>query len=93
MGAPSLPGFRLDSMFFGFKPQDRVKLHESLFNLIWIGRGRWDWQTLYTMPVHIRRFWINKINKMLEEKEQQDIQRAQDAHNRRKKSKIPKSPL
>jgi len=93
MGAPSLPGFRLDSMFFGFKPQDRVKLHESLFNLIWIGRGRWDWQTLYTMPVHIRRFWINKINKMLEEKEQQDIQRAQDAQNRRKKSKIPKSPL
>lgn len=61
--------------------------------MIWIGAGRWDWQTLYTMPVHIRRFWINKLNKMQEEREQRIAQQTQDSSRRRKKSKIPKSPL
>jgi hypothetical protein len=90
IGAPSSPGFRLEQTFFGFKPEDRVQFHESLFNLIWEGAGRWDWETLYTMPVHIRRFWISKINKMHDEK-------AAAAEKLRssssKKPKVVKSPL
>jgi hypothetical protein len=90
MGAPSSQGFRLDQTFFGFKPEDRVLFHESLFNLVWAGQGRWDWETLYTMPVHIRRFWISKINKMQDE--------AMAAANNQKskpnaKPKVVKSPL
>jgi hypothetical protein len=90
MGAPSSQGFRLEQTFFGFKPEDRVSFHESLFNLVWVGAGRWDWETLYTMPVHIRRFWISKLNKM-----QDDAAAA--ANNRKSKSntkpKVVKSPL
>jgi hypothetical protein len=91
MGAPSNQGFRLVQTFFGFKPEDRVQLHESLFNLIWIGDGRWDWQTLYTMPVHIRRFWINKLNKMQDEKLAEAEK--QKSKNMPKKSRVVKSPL
>lgn len=88
--APSQQGFRLEQTFFGFKPEDRVTLHESLFNLVWHGAGRWDWNTLYNMPVYIRRFWISKINKM-----QDDAAYAADQARRKKKSKpnIVKSPL
>jgi len=82
----------LEQTFFGFKPEDRVKLHESLFNLIWYGAGRWDWETLYTMPVYIRRFWIKKINKMNEEAEQR-AEQLQAKQQAKRKQKIVKSPL
>lgn len=92
MEAPSLLGFRLAPTFFGFKPEDRVKHHESLFNLLWHGAGRWDWETLYNMPIYLRRFWIKKINKMTEDaisqaEQQRSKQRAKQT------SKIVKSPL
>ena len=69
MGAPSILGFQLVPTFFGFKPTDRVILHENLFNLIWRGEGRWDWDTIYYMPIMIRQFWIKRINKMDEDAE------------------------
>jgi hypothetical protein len=81
----------LEQTFFGFKPEDRVQLHESLFNLIWVGQGRWDWDTLYTMPVHIRRFWISKLNKMHDEKQSATEQAKAKASI--KKPKVVKSPL
>ena len=91
-GAPSSPGFRLEQTFFGFKPEDRVALHESLFNLLWYGAGRWDWETLYNMPVYLRRFWIKKINKMNQES-QQRAEEQQAKQKSKQRSKIVKSPL
>lgn len=92
MGAPSLQGFRLDQTFFGFKPEDRVKLHESLFDLIWFGQGRWDWETLYTMPVYLRRFWIKKINKLTED-QRAALEKQRSKQQFKQKPKIVKSPL
>ena len=92
MGAPSSQGFRLAQTFFGFKPVDRVKHHESLFNLLWFGAGRWDWETLYNMPIYLRRFWIKKLNKMTEESEMRAEQQRSKQQNKRG-PKIVKSPL
>jgi hypothetical protein len=88
--APSLPGFVLEQTFFGFKPEDRVKLHENIFNLIWWGAGRWDWDTVYHMPVHIRRFWTKKVNKMIEDENERKEQLANATKHKRKS--VPKSP-
>ena len=63
MGAPLLPGFLLEQTFFGFKPEDRTILHENIFNLIWVGEGRWDWNTVYNMPIFLRKFWIEQVNR------------------------------
>jgi len=87
--APSLQGFQLTQTFFGFNPEDRVQLHESLFDLVWHGAGRWDWNTLYTMPVYIRRFWISKINKMQDEA----AAAREKVKAKTKKPTIIKSPL
>lgn len=81
--APLLPGFPLEQTFFGFKPEDRIALHENIFNLIWHGEGRWDWDTIYTMPIFLRKFYIKQINAILEtrqaaadkQREQQDKMR------------------
>jgi hypothetical protein len=92
MGAPSSPGFQLGQTFFGFKPEDRVTHHESLFNLLWYGAGRWDWETLYNMPVYLRRFWIKKINKMTEEA-QARAEQQRSKQQAKRGQKIVKSPL
>jgi len=64
--APLLPCFALEETFFGFKPEDRVNLHSNIFDLIWAGEGRWDWQTVYNMPIFLRTFYIKKINSLYE---------------------------
>ena len=56
----------MDQNFFGFKPQDRVQLHDNLFNLVWYGEGRWDWDTVYNMPIHIRRYWAKRVNEIVQ---------------------------
>jgi hypothetical protein len=62
---PSNHCFQLDQNFFGFKPEHRIDLHDNLFNLIWHGEGRWDWDTIYNMPVHIRRHWSKRVNDII----------------------------
>lgn len=64
--APSKQGFRLDQTFFGFNSNDRIRLHKTLFDLIWAGAGRWDWDTVYNMPIFLRNFWIDSLNKKLQ---------------------------
>ena len=39
------------------------------------GDGRWDWNTLYNLPVFIRKFWIRKINQKTEKQNEQTEQR------------------
>jgi hypothetical protein len=63
--APLKPGFNLDRTFFGLEPADRLAIHEMLFDLIWWGAGRWDWNTVYNMPIFLRTFWIKKLNEKL----------------------------
>jgi len=89
MGALSLLAFALEQTFFGFKPEDRVRLHESIFNLIWWGDGRWDWDTVYNMPIFLRDFWIKKVNKIIGEKEEaaEEIRNQQLAAAARAKSR------
>jgi hypothetical protein len=88
MEAPSKLGFNLDQTFFGFKPEDRVKLHENIFNLIWWGAGRWDWDTVYNMPVHIRKFWVKKVNKIIQDEDEAHQKRIDEIKNKRKS--VPK---
>lgn len=86
MGAPSQPGFHSDHNFFGFKPHDRVQMHNNLFNLIWHGEGRWNWNDIYHMPIHIRKLWTTRINKILQD--QQDHAEAVLAARKNNKNKM-----
>jgi hypothetical protein len=93
MEAPSLPGFQLDQTFFGFKPEHRLDLHDNLFNLIWHGEGRWDWDMLYNMPIFLRRFYTKRVNKLIEDRNAQHEAAIEKAKNKRKSNNIPKSPF
>ena len=86
--APSSLGFKLEQTFFGFKPQDRVQLHENIFNLIWHGEGRWDWDTIYTMPIFLRKFYIKRVNAIIQER----IDRVEQQQQKQKSRTTTKSP-
>jgi len=62
MEAPSMLAFACNQTFFGFNPEDQVQLHDHIFELIWAGDGRWDWDTVYNLPIQIRNYWVKKIN-------------------------------
>lgn len=93
MEAPSLLGFRLDQTFFGFKPEHRIDLHNNLFNLLWHGEGRWDWDTLYNMPVFLRKFYVKRVNKLIEDRNEAQEAAIEKAKNKRKSNNIAKSPF
>jgi len=92
MEAPSKLGFNLAQTFFGFKPEDRVALHDNIFNMIWHGEGRWDWGTIYEMPIFLRRHWVKRINKIIEERTEYQNQIAEQ-RKRGRKSKTTSTSL
>jgi hypothetical protein len=83
----------LDQTFFGFKPEQRVDLHDNLFNLLWHGDGRWDWDMLYNMPIFLRKFYVKRVNKLIEERNAQQEAAIENAKKKRKSNSIPKSPF
>jgi len=70
MEAPLLPGFPSNLIFSGFNAQYRLNLHESIFNLIWFGEGRWSWDDIYNMPIFMRRYWINRVSGIIKDREE-----------------------
>ena len=89
MEAPSLLGFNLEQTFFGFKPKHRVQLHDKLFDLLWAGEDRFDWDTIYNLPLPIRRFWVTKINKEREEQAERASAALEKAQARNSRTKTP----
>jgi len=67
MEAPSFLPFNLEQTFFGFKPEDRVKFHEGIFNLLWYANGKLAWDDIYHMPIFLRNYYVKRVNKMIEQ--------------------------
>ena len=66
---------------------NQIQLHENIFNLLWHGEGRWDWDTIYNMPIFLRKFYIKRVNAIIQER----IDRAEQ--QQKQKSRTPtKSP-
>ena len=85
METPLLLGFNLDQTFFGFNVEYQVKLHENIFEIIWAGEGRWDWETVYNLPIRIRKLWVANINKKRVQESEDTDQDLETIHKLRKK--------
>lgn len=81
----------MDQTFFGFKPEHQVQLHDQLYELLVAGDGRWDWDTIYNLPLHLRRFWISKINKQRTADAERAEKLAQQASNAASIKRVAKS--
>jgi hypothetical protein len=57
--------FQLDLAFFGLTSENipiiRANLFSQIHEIVFHGQGGYDWETVYNMPVWLRKFTFNKM--------------------------------
>jgi len=81
--------FRLLSTFFGLTPEAaseyRAAIFRQIHEIVFHGKGGYDWSTVYNMPIWLRRFTFNSINEWYKEQNEK-------AEGENKTPDIPKGP-
>ena len=75
---------QLGLTFFGLTsdsiPQARAAVFTQIHEIIFHGKGGYDWETVYNMPIWLRRFTFNKINDFYK-KESEEYENSQNGGN------------
>ena len=62
---------QLGLTFFGLTsdsiPQSRTVVFKQIHQIVFHGKGGYDWETVYNMPIWLRRFTFNEIQKYYDE--------------------------
>jgi len=53
---------QLDFPFFTLNSEYRKNVFESIHDIVFHGKGGYDWQTAYNMPIWLRRFTHKSIS-------------------------------
>jgi len=66
--------FQLGSAFFGLTsdnaPQARATLFKQIHEIVFYGKGGYDWNTIYNMPIWLRRFTFIEIQNFYKEEKE-----------------------
>jgi hypothetical protein len=61
----------LGLVFFGLRSEDvsqtRAAVFTQIHEIVFHGKGGYDWNTIYNMPIWLRKFTFNKINSYYKE--------------------------
>jgi len=64
----------LDLTFFGLTsnlaPQVRLHLFNQIHQIVFHGKGGYDWNTVYNMPIWLRKYTFNEIKKYYDEEQE-----------------------
>ena len=52
-------------------PEFRLNLFTQIHQIIFHGKGGYDWETIYNMPIWLRKFTFKQIKDFYEEEKQQ----------------------
>ena len=52
--------------FFGLTPTYRVNLFTQIHEIVFHGKGGYDYDTVYNLPIWLRRFTFQNINEFYE---------------------------
>jgi len=72
----------LDLTFFGYNSQSAPVLHKKLFDMVWYSGGKFSWDTIYNIPIHIRELWMRLIQHQINPTDKHTEQ--QDAENKKR---------
>lgn len=64
------------------------QIHEIVFH----GKGGYDWNTVYNMPIWLRRFTFQKIKKFYEDENEAVEKQNKQMENKSKSSSKPLTP-
>ena len=66
--------FPLDLAFFGLTseivPQLRSSIFTQIHEIVFHGQGGYDWETVYNMPIWLRKFTFHKLKEYYEKQNQ-----------------------
>ena len=75
------PPSQLTSTFFGLTPNQAKEHRSSLFRqiheIVFHGKGGYDWDTVYNMPIWLRKFTFHQIQSFYK-KEEEEIKKSQN---------------
>lgn len=63
----------MDLAFFGLTlnsaPQSRINLFKQIHEIIFHGKGGYDYETIYNLPIWLRKYTFNEIKKFYDEEQ------------------------
>ena len=63
--------------FFGLTSEYRLHFFSQIHDIVFHGKGGYDWDTVYNMPVWLRLFTFNKMKEFYD-KENEENEKAQN---------------
>jgi hypothetical protein len=87
----------LELTFFGLTQDYRLYLFKQIHEIIFHGNGGYDWNTIYNMPIWLRRFTFETLREHYE-KQNEAAEKQQNMLNNKGKNEIsrpniaPKQP-
>ena len=73
--------------FFGLTLEYRLHVFSQMHEIVFHGKGGYDWDTIYNMPVWLRRFTFEKIKEFYE-KEREEAEKQQNSMKNKTKPGI-----
>ena len=64
-------GLAFFGLTFDIAPQARAAIFTQVHEICFHGKGGYDWNTVYNMPIWLRRFIFNKINEFYSDEKKQ----------------------
>lgn len=61
--------------FFILPPEYRVAVFRQIHEIVFHGKGGFDWETVYNMPIWLRKYTFNSINEFYK-KEKEEYEEA-----------------
>jgi hypothetical protein len=71
------------SGFFGLTQQYREFLFSQIHDIVFHGKGGYDWHTVYNMPIWLRNFTFHKLKEHYE-KQNEEVEKAKIATTKKK---------
>ena len=63
-------GLAFFGLTYDIAPQARASIFTQIHEIVFHGKGGYDWHTVYNMPIWLRRFTFNQIQKHYNEEKE-----------------------
>lgn len=64
------------SAFFGLNSSYRIHVFKQIHEIVFHGKGGYDWNTVYNMPIWLRKYTFKEIQDFYEEQNKQNQQQS-----------------
>lgn len=64
--------------FFGLTPEDRFGLFKEIHEIVFHGKGGYDHDTVYDMPIWLRKFTYSELEKFYDKQNKKDTNPSSD---------------